>query len=173
MSLNEGPTGHVERIPVATEGYDEPIPAGAWDRRRALVQKHYADYLDAMERLAASNPAHCDNLVLHAPADCKYCDHQPELQAFRLSSGIDFTGGTQHVHLYNWRPCPSQVMRSLEKSQAWGGNVAMTAEMEAARDAALAAANRKVAEQLVRDRKHLIPGAAREFVEDHAPDLLA
>jgi len=43
------------------------------------------------EQTAAPWP-HCDDLVLHAPKICAYCDHYPHHQQQRIATGVCFTG---------------------------------------------------------------------------------
>lgn len=62
---------------------------------------------------------HCDELVLHAPGTCEYCDRYPVDQAIRVSEGINFTGEGNP----NKKPCPAEVRRKLSTINKWGGNV--------------------------------------------------
>jgi hypothetical protein len=65
---------------------------------------------------------HCDSRVLHAPAECEYCDHHPEWQALREAWGIAFTG---HVPIGDQVPCPADAARppgSPSDAHRWGGN---------------------------------------------------
>jgi hypothetical protein len=66
----------------------------------------------------AAHP-HCDDLVLHAPGECRYCDEFPERQAMRFRNGVNFTGKLE----YGKRPCPSTERRPLEVIERWHGNV--------------------------------------------------
>lgn len=61
---------------------------------------------------------HCDDLVLHAPGDCKYCDLYPEDQRERTNNGINFTGKSDP----SMEPCPSTLRRPLEVIERWPGN---------------------------------------------------
>lgn len=63
---------------------------------------------------------HCDQRVLHAPGECKYCDKQPEWQALRFAWGIAFTGYTPDGKEL---PCPADHARG-ETHKLWHGNVA-------------------------------------------------
>jgi hypothetical protein len=65
---------------------------------------------------------HCDSRVLHAPAECEYCDHHPEWQALREAWGIAFTG---HAPTGDQVPCPADAARppgSPSDAHRWGGN---------------------------------------------------
>lgn len=70
---------------------------------------------------------HCDQMVLHAPSECEYCDTRPDLQELRQVWGIAFTGqtvanfpgGVQHL------PCPADYNRppgSRSDHRNWPGN---------------------------------------------------
>ncbi len=85
---------------------------------------------------------HCDARVLHAPNECRYCDKHPEWQELRKIWGIAFTG---HSYDKNGKPakdeygdilqpCPAEADRGMESINGWGGNVAMTPEVEKQRD---------------------------------------
>lgn len=63
---------------------------------------------------------HCDQRILHAPGECRYCDSHPEWQALRLAWGIAFTGYEPDGHEL---PCPADHARGNTHTQ-WGGNVA-------------------------------------------------
>lgn len=62
---------------------------------------------------------HCDNLVLHAPSTCKYCDMYPEEQQARIRDGVNFTGEGDP----NKRTCPAEERRKLDIINRWYGNV--------------------------------------------------
>lgn len=62
---------------------------------------------------------HCDDLVLHAPGECRFCDHFPARQQERVDAGINFTG----QHDPDKDPCMSEVNRPLEKINRWPGNI--------------------------------------------------
>ena len=64
-------------------------------------------------------PPHCDAAVLHAPGECKYCDHAPLAQELRVWWGINFTGHYDEDKVL----CPSEMRRDVEKIYLWGGNV--------------------------------------------------
>jgi hypothetical protein len=78
-------------------------------------------FLDARGHrgLVATFP-HCDELVLHAPGECEFCDRCPEAQADRERRLINFTGHSEP----HKEKCPSEVRRPLESIERWGGNVA-------------------------------------------------
>jgi hypothetical protein len=61
---------------------------------------------------------HCDQRVLHAPGECKYCDQYSDAQNERMAEGINFTGHQEPDLL----PCPSDSARGLGGAHVWGGN---------------------------------------------------
>lgn len=64
---------------------------------------------------------HCDELVLHAPGECEYCDRHPDWQALRELWGVAFSGHDPQ----GWEsPCPSEMRRPRETIILWAGNVA-------------------------------------------------
>jgi len=64
---------------------------------------------------------HCDDLVLHAPGECFYCDKYAVAQAKRIADGVNFTGHNDPSK----KPCPSLARRPLETIERWSGNVAV------------------------------------------------
>lgn len=62
---------------------------------------------------------HCDPNVLHAPGECKYCDHRPVWQWGRIADGINFTGH----HDPDKATCPAEQRRPVDTINQWGGNV--------------------------------------------------
>lgn len=108
--------------------------------RERLVEAAYADYWELLERvqhISGTCGPHCDALVLHAPAaGCTVCNKYPDLQALRLANRIAFTGQARDADVPGQRPCPSQVLRSLDKIERWPGNIPLTPREVAARDAA-------------------------------------
>lgn len=63
---------------------------------------------------------HCDERVLHAPGECRYCDIYPEWQQLRKLWGIAYTG---HQPIDNEMSCPSDFARGLGAAgQWWSGN---------------------------------------------------
>jgi len=83
---------------------------------------------------------HCDVRVVHSPEDnCKYCN-ESGLQEIRKVWNINFTGH----HDPDKTICPAEAKRPLDTINKWGGNVAMTPEVEEARDQYY----RQLAEQL-------------------------
>lgn len=62
---------------------------------------------------------HCDQRVLHAPGECKYCDAHPLWQELRQAWGIAFTG---YLPEDKELPCPSDNARGLNGAHVWGGN---------------------------------------------------
>jgi len=63
---------------------------------------------------------HCDQAVLHAPAECKYCDMHSDWQQLRIYWGIAFTG---HLAEKRQLPCPSDFNRGLAGAHIWAGNI--------------------------------------------------
>lgn len=61
---------------------------------------------------------HCDAKVLHAPGDCGFCDHFPDMQNARIAWGMNFTG----EHEDNLAPCPAEIARTMETIERWVGN---------------------------------------------------
>lgn len=78
---------------------------------------------EAMDCLGHTPLPHCDQKVLHAPGECKYCDQHPDWQALRVVWGIAFTGHTPVAT--GDRPelmCPSDVARGVGGAHSWPGN---------------------------------------------------
>jgi hypothetical protein len=67
---------------------------------------------------------HCDELVLHAPYECTYCDAFPERQAERVKTNVNFTGHSDPGK----STCPAELRRPNSVINRWGGNVALTEE---------------------------------------------
>lgn len=65
---------------------------------------------------------HCDQRVLHAPGECRYCDGHPGWQRLREMWGIAFTG---HAPEDGQVGCPSEAVRSVEAIDRWPGNRAV------------------------------------------------
>ncbi len=71
---------------------------------------------------------HCDQMVLHAPGDCGYCDEHPEWQVLRRVWGIAFTGHAPGLVYPDYPaagyqlPCPSDLRRGQGGAHVWGGN---------------------------------------------------
>lgn len=63
---------------------------------------------------------HCDQRVLHAPGECRYCDDCPYAQALRQAWSICFTGYEPEDKEL---PCPADHARG-DNHTKWGGNVA-------------------------------------------------
>ena len=61
---------------------------------------------------------HCDELVLHAPGECTYCDRHSLEQHERIRDGVNFTGHNDSTK----RACPSTARRPLEIIERWPGN---------------------------------------------------
>jgi hypothetical protein len=62
---------------------------------------------------------HCDQMILHAPGVCEYCDRHPDWQELRTVWGINFTGERHPERT----PCPAEQARSLRNIERWAGNV--------------------------------------------------
>lgn len=61
---------------------------------------------------------HCDQSILHAPGECRYCDLYADWQKYRTVARINFTGHTDA----GLAPCPSEYFRPSEKRDRWPGN---------------------------------------------------
>lgn len=90
------------------------------DQRQVEVVEF--DYTPPQVDLHDMPMAHCDNLILHAPGECQYCDHYPGAQALRDWWQINFTGHHDTAKL----PCPSTLRRTDAVRDLWGGNVALS-----------------------------------------------
>lgn len=65
---------------------------------------------------------HCDQRILHAPSECKYCDGVPEWQELRRAWGIAFSG---HSPEHGQTACPADLaVLFMERGDynQWGGN---------------------------------------------------
>ncbi len=62
---------------------------------------------------------HCDQAILHAPGECRYCDDYPDWQALRELWGIAFTG---HDPSPEQICCPSDFRRLGGSNQSWPRN---------------------------------------------------
>lgn len=71
---------------------------------------------------------HCDQRILHAPGECKFCDDCSLLQFMRQMWGINFTGhhDMENEHGHPMSPCPAEVARPLELLNRWHGNTPKT-----------------------------------------------
>lgn len=68
----------------------------------------------------AASP-HCDQRILHAPGECKYCDEFGDWQHYRQAFGIAFTGHPDP----KLTPCPADDARppgSPSDHTRWAGN---------------------------------------------------
>lgn len=76
--------------------------------------------------LEETPPPHCDQAVLHAPGECRWCDERPDWQWLRQLWGIAFTG---HPPTDNQIACPSDFRRGIaEAGRHWPGNRAVPPE---------------------------------------------
>lgn len=102
--------------------YDEAL----WKQ----VERDYADYFAALTESVQKTGAipHCDSNILHGPMDnCRWCNERRDLQVFRFTHKIAYTGRPAPQ---GWRPCPADVLRPGDDKERWGGNAAMTPELE-------------------------------------------
>lgn len=76
--------------------------------------------MDDVQEKIAKHP-HCDELVLHAPGKCEYCDLYPERQSQRVRDGVAFTGEPPTKGGPE-KPCPSTQRRPLSTIERWPGN---------------------------------------------------
>lgn len=83
-------------------------------------------YAARLALLRPTPPAHCDDLVLHAPRQCEYCDRHQSWQVARIRLGIAFTGNAWNEKGTTLRPCPATLLRSVETIERWYGNVPTT-----------------------------------------------
>ncbi len=79
----------------------------------------------SIEDIIAIAP-HCDNLVLHKPNQCEYCDMYPTQQQYRMDNNINFTGENDP----NKSKCPAEERRELKTINKWYGNTAKPKEKE-------------------------------------------
>lgn len=63
---------------------------------------------------------HCDQRILHAPGECKYCDEHSDWQVLRARWGIAFTGYEPEGKEL---PCPADYARG-NSHKNWYGNIA-------------------------------------------------
>lgn len=97
-----------EFICTREPGHDGPCaawPAAEWAHEKLV---------DFPDRLFP----HCDSRVLHAPGVCKYCDMHSDWQALRILWRINFTGESYPTK----RPCPAEMLRSVQTIHQWHGN---------------------------------------------------
>ena len=66
-------------------------------------------------------PPHCDQAVLHAPGECRYCDELPEWQDLRRLWGIAYTGHAPQIANHEIA-CPSDIRRPGNIAAEWPGN---------------------------------------------------
>lgn len=120
---------------------------------RDEVEAQYRDYIEAMNLGSLAHPTrahmpHCDDLVLHAPTVCAYCDGFPDLQEARRTMRIAFTGSRPTIFE---RPCPATLLRSLETIERWHGNVSMNQDQIEEYQRRYDEALRQVREEFERD----------------------
>lgn len=90
--------------------------------RRKKREDMSEDYTDVMGTNVQM--PHCDQLILHSPGACEYCDRHPEWQQYRSAAGIAFSDmSSEDVETHGLVPCPSTYRRSAEIRDRWGGNV--------------------------------------------------
>jgi hypothetical protein len=128
LTINGRPIEELQwDLPVGLSATTTPTPTTPtrdWMRERDLVEAAYADYLAAIKHGPQGIP-HCDELVLHAPGDCVYCDKYPTRQQARLDMGILFTDEKGYAGP-TARPCPATLLRPVETIERWYGNVPTT-----------------------------------------------
>lgn len=65
---------------------------------------------------------HCDDRILHAPGECKYCDGHPDWQELRKRWNIAFTG---HAAEHGQTACPTDLAVLFNERgdyNQWPGN---------------------------------------------------
>lgn len=77
-----------------------------------------AHWILKIDTATLDRPPHCDDLVLHAPGECEFCDKVPHLQTLRARWGINFTGKNDP----NKSQCPAEKRRSVQLIHRWPGN---------------------------------------------------
>jgi hypothetical protein len=77
---------------------------------------------DAIKILGNAVLPHCDQSVLHAPGECRYCDERPEWQALRVIWGVSFTGHPVVADTGVKVMCPSDAARGIGGAHVWPGN---------------------------------------------------
>lgn len=61
---------------------------------------------------------HCDDLILHAPGECKVCDYYPTLQQLLVDLRVNYTGGRKAGFATSF----AERRRPLHCVYAWEGN---------------------------------------------------
>jgi hypothetical protein len=110
----------------------------AMQREREIIESAYADYFEEIKRIGnhLDTIPHCDDLILHGPGVCDYCDKYPAWQEARRKFRIEYSFtqariANHRIRRTGYRPCPASVLRPIEKIERWGGNVPYNAEAEA------------------------------------------
>jgi hypothetical protein len=108
---------------------------------------------------------HCDSRVVHSPEDnCKYCN-ESGLQELRKVWNINFTGH----HDPDKTICPAEAKRPLDTINRWGGNVAMTPEVEQERNQYYKQFREKLAD--MQERKPSLDEMWQEFFKQREKDI--
>lgn len=101
---------------------------GLWNRivdiaRRKSAAEDFEASIESEHPRPSSVPVfpHCDQMILHGPGECTYCDYYPDWQNLRVSWGIAFTGHEIGIN-GSVVPCPADVARPDGAHQMWGGN---------------------------------------------------
>ena len=99
--------------------FDEEVSESE-SRIRALKAANVGEaHWDSMP-VGFQNP-HCDFSMVHAPGECEACDECAfGLQHLRHINRVNYTGRRDP----DKAPCPSEIFRSFESANRWGGNYA-------------------------------------------------
>lgn len=65
---------------------------------------------------------HCDQRILHAPGECRYCDAHKEWQDLRIAWGVAFTGWEPDTDKKEL-PCPADYARGENPIKRFGNRV--------------------------------------------------
>ena len=79
----------------------------------------------SQQRAAITQYPHCDQMVLHAPGECEYCDSHPDWQELREVWNINYTGHSDPQKMQ----CPAEARRPAGIINRWGGNVPTNLEV--------------------------------------------
>lgn len=104
--------------------FEPAPPPGAEDTRTGAELLSGMAYLGSLNNHGPAPAPHCDQLILHSPGACRYCDDHPVWQDARTVAGIAFSDTTDNEVLEaGLTPCPSTRRRAAEVRDRWGGNV--------------------------------------------------
>lgn len=95
----------------------------AGDERLTERQRRY---LESVRVLGLREYPHCDDKVLHARGDCRYCSlaQYERLHALRAEMSIAHSGAMVET---DQDPCPSEAYRPADIIERWPGNRAAPA----------------------------------------------